>query len=216
MNSFIGDKILKGTFDHILHLSNGISNFKSQIEAKICFLASWKFIEISERKLISGTKYSQIMATVRLTSFQTNCSDSTVYTHFRFLCLRTLARSLTKKILLINLGKSRNWFSRSMMLTKAFRSRHPYVTISHIFFRSLAIVVYLFFTPFIDSFITSFVFVVLLLSADFWTVKNITGRILVGLRWWNYIDDEGKSTWVYESRVSLQNSDCICDLFFSF
>lgn len=33
-------------------------------------------------------------------------------------------------------------------------------------------------------------------------VKNITGRILVGLRWWNYIDEEGKSIWVYESRVS--------------
>lgn len=54
---------------------------------------------------------------------------------------------------------------------------------------------------FTDSFITSFVFVILLLSADFWMVKNITGRILVGLRWWNYIDEEGKSIWVYESRV---------------
>lgn len=23
---------------------------------------------------------------------------------------------------------------------------------------------------------------------------------MVGLRWWNYIDDEGKSHWVYESK----------------
>lgn len=53
---------------------------------------------------------------------------------------------------------------------------------------------------FSDSFITSFVFVVLLLSADFWTVKNITGRLLVGLRWWNYVDDAGASHWVFESR----------------
>lgn len=53
---------------------------------------------------------------------------------------------------------------------------------------------------FSDSFITAFVFVVLLLSADFWTVKNITGRLLVGLRWWNYVDDEGASHWVFESR----------------
>lgn len=43
-------------------------------------------------------------------------------------------------------------------------------------------------------------FVVLLLSADFWTVKNISGRILVGLRWWNYVDDDGVSHWMYESR----------------
>ncbi|RZC42518.1 putative Golgi apparatus membrane protein-like protein [Asbolus verrucosus] len=35
---------------------------------------------------------------------------------------------------------------------------------------------------------------------DFWTVKNITGRLMVGLRWWNYVDDEGKSHWVFESR----------------
>ena len=32
------------------------------------------------------------------------------------------------------------------------------------------------------SFIGSFVTVTLLLSLDFWTVKNITGRIMVGLR----------------------------------
>lgn len=86
--------------------------------------------------------------------------------------------------------------------------RHPYVTLFHIAFRSLAIVVYMFFTSLTGGFIASFVFIVLLLSADFWTVKNITGRILVGLRWWNYIDEEGKSIWVYESRVSLTTSDC--------
>jgi hypothetical protein len=88
-----------------------------------------------------------------------------------------------------------------MMTTFFFPHRHPYVTLFHIFFRSSAILTYIFFSAFIDSFITSFVFIVLLLSADFWTVKNITGRILVGLRWWNYIDGEGKSIWVYESRV---------------
>lgn len=53
---------------------------------------------------------------------------------------------------------------------------------------------------FVNSFITSFVIIVLLLSMDFWTVKNITGRLMVGLRWWNYVDDDGKSHWVFESR----------------
>lgn len=62
---------------------------------------------------------------------------------------------------------------------------------------------------FTDSFITSFVFIVLLLSADFWTVKNITGRLLVGLRWWNYIDEEGKSIWVYESRVNKSAGETV-------
>ncbi|KAL1129102.1 hypothetical protein AAG570_013633 [Ranatra chinensis] len=86
------------------------------------------------------------------------------------------------------------------------RLKHPYVTICHVVFRAGAIFFYLFCNWFIDSFITSFVIVVLLLSMDFWTVKNITGRLMVGLRWWNYIDDDGVSHWVFESRKgNLQN-----------
>ena len=34
---------------------------------------------------------------------------------------------------------------------------------------------------------------------DFWTVKNITGRLLVGLRWWNFVDDSGNNHWKFES-----------------
>ena len=26
------------------------------------------------------------------------------------------------------------------------------------------------------------------------------GRLLVGLRWWNYVDEKGESHWIYESR----------------
>lgn len=78
--------------------------------------------------------------------------------------------------------------------------RHPYVTFSHLAFRGAALVTYLLCGWFSSSFIASFVFIVLLLSLDFWTVKNITGRLMVGLRWWNYIDDNGESHWVFESR----------------
>jgi hypothetical protein len=78
--------------------------------------------------------------------------------------------------------------------------RHPYVTFFHLAFRGASVVVYMLCGWFSDSFITSFVTVVLLLSMDFWTVKNITGRLMVGLRWWNYVDDDGKSHWVFESR----------------
>jgi hypothetical protein len=28
----------------------------------------------------------------------------------------------------------------------------------------------------------------------------LTGRLMVGLRWWNYVDDEGQSHWVFEAR----------------
>ncbi|KAF7269318.1 putative Golgi apparatus membrane protein-like protein CG5021 isoform X2 [Rhynchophorus ferrugineus] len=82
---------------------------------------------------------------------------------------------------------------------------HPYVTLFHISFRAAAIAAYMLCGWFSDSFITSFVTIVILLSMDFWTVKNITGRLMVGLRWWNYVDDDGKSHWVYESRKNRIN-----------
>ncbi|KAK0161670.1 hypothetical protein PV327_008089 [Microctonus hyperodae] len=81
--------------------------------------------------------------------------------------------------------------------------KHPYVTFFHLAFRSTAIFFYIFCSLFSDSFIASFVTIILLLSMDFWTVKNITGRLMVGLRWWNYVDDNGKSHWVFESRKGV-------------
>ncbi|KAG7265825.1 hypothetical protein CRUP_020093 [Coryphaenoides rupestris] len=52
----------------------------------------------------------------------------------------------------------------------------------------------------INSFIACMVTIILLLSCDFWTVKNITGRLMVGLRWWNQVDDNGENHWVFEAR----------------
>ncbi len=72
-------------------------------------------------------------------------------------------------------------------------------------FRSLAIFLFLFANLIYSSFIVGFVIIITLLSADFWTVKNITGRLLVGLRWWNYVDEDGKSIWVFENRKVRYN-----------
>ena len=51
---------------------------------------------------------------------------------------------------------------------------------------------------FVSSSITIFITVILLNCMDFWVVKNITGRILVSLRWWNRINEKGENEWVYE------------------
>lgn len=45
---------------------------------------------------------------------------------------------------------------------------------------------------------------VILLSIDFWTVRNVSGRVLVGLRFWNQVDEDGSSYWVFESRDPSQ------------
>jgi uncharacterized membrane protein YgcG len=51
-----------------------------------------------------------------------------------------------------------------------------------------------------NSFVANFVVCVVLLAADFWTTKNVTGRLLVGLRWWNDVSPDGSgSEWRFES-----------------
>ena len=40
-----------------------------------------------------------------------------------------------------------------------------------------------------DSYLGTFIGTVLLVSIDFWVTKNLTGRKLVGLRWWSQITD---------------------------
>jgi len=48
--------------------------------------------------------------------------------------------------------------------------------------------------------VTIFILTILLLAVDFYYLKNIAGRRLVGLRWWNEVDTStGDSTWVFES-----------------
>ena len=51
-------------------------------------------------------------------------------------------------------------------------------------FKAAAIVFYLLIGNFISN-ISTFIIVIILSSLDFWVVKNITGRLLVGLRWWS-------------------------------
>uniref|UniRef100_A0A4X2KL34 Golgi apparatus membrane protein TVP23 homolog n=1 Tax=Vombatus ursinus TaxID=29139 RepID=A0A4X2KL34_VOMUR len=93
-----------------------------------------------------------------------------------------------------------------MALRKA-KIRHPLATFFHLFFRVSAIITYLFCDWFSKSFVACFVTILLLLSFDFWSVKNVTGRLMVGLRWWNQIDEDGKSHWIFEAKkVSLNNS----------
>jgi hypothetical protein len=45
----------------------------------------------------------------------------------------------------------------------------------------------------------SFILIVLCSAFDFWVVKNVTGRKLVGLRWWVEHDPKGKEKYVFES-----------------
>ena len=64
----------------------------------------------------------------------------------------------------------------------------------------MAIGLYIFGGLFMSSFILRFILIILFTAFDFWTIKNVTGRLLVGLRWWNEVKEDGSSEWKYESR----------------
>lgn len=81
---------------------------------------------------------------------------------------------------------------------------HPYVCLFHLLFKGLSIVAYWFVYMLTKDINVTFILTTIFLSLDFWTVKNVTGRILVKLRWWNKINDsDGTSEWIFESGEKL-------------
>jgi len=91
------------------------------------------------------------------------------------------------------------------------KSSHPWASLFHILFKLFAALTYLFGAWFTTNYVLIFVVCVLLSAFDFWTVKNVTGRLMVGLRWESRLRDDGTSFWVYEaledkSRISAIDS----------
>jgi len=80
------------------------------------------------------------------------------------------------------------------------QSAHPLALLFLFLFRIAAIAVYILCGWVTSNFVLSAVAVVVLLAMDFWNCRNVAGRTLVGLRFWNQVDDDGESYWVFESR----------------
>jgi len=76
---------------------------------------------------------------------------------------------------------------------------HPLASFFHIFFKAAALLTYLLCGFFTNSFVLVFILITVMVAFDFWTVKNVTGRLMVGLRWWNDIKEDGTNEWVFES-----------------
>ena len=71
----------------------------------------------------------------------------------------------------------------------------------HALFKVLALFTYVFSSWILGdkAYVLTFVLVTILSAMDFWTVKNVSGRLLVGLRWWNDVDEAGQNHWRFES-----------------
>lgn len=68
----------------------------------------------------------------------------------------------------------------------------------HTIFKVLAVLTFVICALFDLSYIGMFVSVTIFLAVDFWIQKNVSGRLMVGLRWWNRIKDDGESEWIFE------------------
>lgn len=93
-----------------------------------------------------------------------------------------------------------NLSSAPVVEQKRGKPHRPSLLFFHFAFKGLATVLYLFAGLLGLPFISTFVFVVILLSVDFWLVKNLSGRLLAGLRWWSVTEeDTGKMVWRFEA-----------------
>ena len=85
------------------------------------------------------------------------------------------------------------------------KSRAPQVALITVLLKLLAILFFLFFSIFTSNEALVMILVVLLIAADFWYTKNISGRILVGLRWWNNFNQETQENiWTFESKNEIK------------
>lgn len=80
-------------------------------------------------------------------------------------------------------------------------SSNPKVCFFTVLFKIIAILSFILLDLFTENESIAIIIVILSGSFDFWFTKNISGRILVGLRWWNHIKKEtGQEVWLFESK----------------
>lgn len=68
-------------------------------------------------------------------------------------------------------------------------SSHPGIAFLHVVLKIAIVFVYLVLPLLSAASFTQLVIVVIMGAADFWIVKNLSGRFLVGLRWWIDFDE---------------------------
>ena len=78
---------------------------------------------------------------------------------------------------------------------------HPATVLAFVCLKAAPVVMYVTCELVSGDFTRNFIACAVALAIDFWTTKNVAGRKLVGLRYWNEIDAHtGESKWRFESR----------------
>jgi len=90
--------------------------------------------------------------------------------------------------------------SRSSITNFYRNSSHPFICIFTFIFKIAAFVIYIIISFFTNQKGLIYLSVILIGAVDFWITKNVSGRFLVGLRWWNEVKEGGKEVWIFESK----------------
>ena len=80
------------------------------------------------------------------------------------------------------------------------KASNPIICIFTLIFKIGAIVSFILLDIFVKNEAIAYLVVIILSASDFWTIKNVSGRILVGLRWWNDVKENGEEIWIFESK----------------
>eukprot|EP00913_Durusdinium_trenchii_P022721 g21337.t1 len=89
--------------------------------------------------------------------------------------------------------------SQNRLVQMLQTAAHPATCVFHAAFKIVVLLIYIYGRYIHSAYVSTFILCTIFAALDFWTVKNISGRLLVGLRWWNLVKDDGSSEWVFES-----------------
>ena len=78
-------------------------------------------------------------------------------------------------------------------------SSHAYVLVFHVGVKLVAVLSYMLMFFVLEGFVVAFMSTVVALAVDFWFTKNVSGRLLAGMRWWSYVREDGTSEWKFET-----------------
>ncbi|CAE7262871.1 unnamed protein product [Symbiodinium sp. CCMP2592] len=95
--------------------------------------------------------------------------------------------------------------SQNRLVQMLQTAAHPVTCVFHAAFKIVVILIYIYGRYIHSAYVSTFILCTIFAALDFWTVKNISGRLLVGLRWWNLVKDDGSSEWVFESNPDEGN-----------
>lgn len=80
------------------------------------------------------------------------------------------------------------------------KAAHPVICLIIVLLKIAALLSFILLAIVLDKTTVVYLIVILLGACDFWITKNIAGRTLVGLRWWNEVKENGEEVWIFESK----------------